>query len=973
MTRAATPTGTSPRLPRELWPYLRVVTVAAMVALAVTCWAVPSTGLPILWGLVVPALPLLWVLVPGLWRNVCPMASVNQIPRRAKFTKARTLPPWLERHGYTIGASMFFIAVALRPSLLESNGPAAALMLIGALAIAFVGGTLFRGKSGMCGSVCPLRPTQSVYSRAPSATVAHAHCRPCVGCTTNCQDLMPTRSLLADLKSAGRGEPRWVFAGLLPGFIFGFGTIPTGSSFGHTAWFLAAWALFSLGLLTIADSYTRLGRGRLTALWGAAALILFYWTSAPTTAAAIESLGNVELGAGAVWEARAVVAVLVAIWLVRGLKLAAADARRDAEVGTDPAQPFGTPLPVLAPEPPRTPLHAIDGADRRGRPDEAGDAVASTRTQAQVIAAAVAADAPVHADGGLQVADDHGRAVVASATPIVAGEPPVQIPDRRGPHRSDRTPTIVFWPDGSAVPVPAHEPTIAAAARQVGISLPEGCGTGLCGCDPVYIMSGAEGLAPPGEQERSTIERLGLPSHARLACATRVIGDVVVSLEPTAQASDEIQPSAPLKVTPPAPAAQADRRATPPAPSDVQRVVIVGNGVAGITAASHMRRLHPDCSIDIVSRSPHPFYNRIAITRLIHRPQGLGSLQLMPDRWYEEQRITQWLNTSAARIDRDAKELVLGTGQALPYDRLVIASGARWAKPNLPGIQTQGTFGLREAADAIRIRAYAQSRNVRRAAVLGGGLLGLEVAEALAKLGVEVTVVERADALSAHVLDDEAARLLRGSMEAAGVKVRLGTSVKELRGGRKLEALVLDDGELVAAEMAIVCVGIQPLTEIAEDAGLEVARGIVVDGQMRTSDPSILACGDAAEFDGKVGGHWAIGAAQAEVAAVTAFGGTRNFRHTAVPTVLKLDDLSVLSVGDVRRRDGIDVVAARTNGEERYQVTFMDGARPVGLIAINGGGEVDAIVDSIVHGTPLPEHVDPRGELPGPRILREVS
>lgn len=970
MSSAAAPPG-RPRLPREIWPYLRVVTVSAMVALAVACWAAPATGLPILWGLVVPGLPLVWVLVPGLWRNVCPMASVNQIPRLARFTRGRTLPGWLERHGYTIGASLFFIAVALRPSLLESSGPAAAIMLVAALAVAFVGGTLFRGKSGMCGSVCPLRATQSVYSRAPSANVAHAHCRPCVGCTTNCHDLMPTRSLLADLKSTGRGEPRWVFAGLLPGFVFGFGTIPTGSSFAHTAWFLAAWALFSLGLLTIADSYTRLGRGRLTALWGAAALLLFYWTSAPTTATAIEQLASVELGAGAVWEARGVVAVLVAIWLVRGLRLAAADARRDAEIGTGPGQPLGMALPVLAPEP-RANLQAIDGADRRRRNDDAPEGAASTYTQAQVIAAAVAADAPVNAERGLQVADQRGHTMVASATPIVAGEPPVQIPDRRGPNRSDRTPTIVFWPDGSAVPVPAHEPTIAAAARQVGIALPEGCGTGLCGCDPVYIMSGAEGLAPPGEQERSTLERLGLPSHARLACATRVIGDVVVSLEPTAESSTDLDlPEPTITVTPAA--ASTERRTMPPAPSDVQRVVIVGNGVAGITAASHMRRLHPDCSIDIVSRSPHPFYNRIAITRLIHRPQGLGSLQLMPDRWYEEQRITQWLNTSVARIDRDGKEIVLGTGQALPYDRLVIATGARWAKPSIPGIQTQGTFGLREAADAIRIRAYAQSRNVRRAAVLGGGLLGLEVAEALAKLGVEVTVVERADALSAHVLDDEAGRLLRGSMESAGVKVRLGATVKELRGGRKLEALVLDDGELIAAEMAIVCVGIQPLTEIAEDAGLDVARGIVVDGQMRTSDPSILACGDAAEFEGQVGGHWAIGAAQAEVAAVTAFGGTRSFRQTAVPTVLKLDDLSVLSVGDVRRRDGIDVVAARTNSDERYQVTFMDGARPVGLIAINGGGEVDAIVDSIVHGTPLPEHVDPRGELPGPRVLREVS
>lgn len=962
------------RIPREPWPYLRVITVTAMLALAIGCLVHPSLGLPILWGIVVPALPLVWVLAPGIWRNVCPMATVNQIPRLTRITRGRTLPPWVERHGYTIGASLFFITISLRPSFLQTSGPGAAVMLVVALGVAFVGGTLYRGKSGFCGSVCPLRATQSVYSRAPGAVVEHAHCRPCVGCTTNCQDLLPKRALLADLAhSDGRGESRWVFAGLLPGFIFGFSLVPVGTPYGKTVWFLAAWALFSLGLLTVADSYTRLGRGRLTALWGAAALVLFYWTNAPTSADAIAYLADVEMGDAAVWEARAVILVIVAIWLARGLKLAAAETKRDA---VDSFTPVGTDLPMVAP----------DVQPRRLAPHDAPleqeplVGAASTGAQAQIIASAVAAAAPVAApaDSLLQIARHGDASTVASAAAVIAGSPPVQIPDRRGPGRPDRSPTIIFWPDGSAVPVPAHEPTVAAAARQVGISLPEGCGTGLCGCDPVYIVSGADGLAPPAEQERSTLERLGLPANARLACATRVIGDVVISLEPIAEASAPLAAQALAAVASPssasaAPTTAAAGKVLAPAPADVNRIVIVGNGVAGITAASHMRRLHPDCSIDLVSRSPHPFYNRIAITRLIHRPQGLGSLQLMPDRWYEDQRVTQWLNTSVARIDRDGKEVVLGTGQALPYDRLIIATGARWAKPNLPGITTPGTFGLREAADAIRIRAYAQSRNARRAVVLGGGLLGLEVAEALAKLGIEVTVVERGDTLSGHVLDAQASRLLQRSIEAAGVKVRLGATVAELRGERRLDALRLDTGELIAADLAVVCVGIEPMVSIARDAGLEVGKGIVVDEHMRTSDPSILACGDAAEFDGKVGGHWAIGAAQAEVAAVTAFGGSRAFRHSAVPTVLKLDDLSVLSVGDISGAGDVIAVAASTNGDDRYQVTFMDGAHPVGLIAINGGGEVDAIVDSIVHGTALPEHLDPRGELPGPRLLREVS
>ena len=146
------------RVPREPWPYLRVVTFAAMVALAVTCAVAPRTGLPVLWGLVVPALPLLWMLLPGLWRNVCPMASANQVPRWLRFTQGRPLPRWLDRHGYSIGMGLFFFVISLRPGILSTDGTAAAVMLVVALGAAFVGGILFRGKSGFCGSVCPLRP-----------------------------------------------------------------------------------------------------------------------------------------------------------------------------------------------------------------------------------------------------------------------------------------------------------------------------------------------------------------------------------------------------------------------------------------------------------------------------------------------------------------------------------------------------------------------------------------------------------------------------------------------------------------------------------------------------------------------------------------------------------------------------------------------------------------------------------------------
>jgi NADPH-dependent 2,4-dienoyl-CoA reductase/sulfur reductase-like enzyme/ferredoxin len=982
----AAPRTLSVPLPRDAWFLARLLTVGGMLALAVTCWTAPKAGLPILWGLVVPALPLIWMLVPGLWRNVCPMASVNQLPRLTRLTRARTLPPWLERHGYAIGAATFFITVSLRPVLLQTSGPASAVMLVLALAAAFIGGTIFRGKSGFCGSVCPLRAPQAAYSRAPAATVAHAHCAPCVGCTTNCQDLTPKRSWLADLVMPdGRADARWLLSGLLPGFIVGFGITPVGTSYPVVVWYLLCWSLASLGLFTFIGTAARLDRGRLTSIAGAASLLLFYWWSTRAIADAIASLSGYDVGSAAIWEARGVVAALVATWLVRSWRLAAKEtAPAVAAAPTGIGTTLGMALPIAdAP----TPAAAAEPITPRTH-------------------------APVRQGADL-------------VPPVIAGNPPVRIPDRRSADRPQRQPTVTFWPEGAAAAAPPEDPTVSAAARQVGIALPEGCGSGLCGCDPIYVVSGGDGLVPAGEQERSTLSRLGLPDHARLACTARIVGDVVVSLSPTAAPAVDVEPErpepaaaptvaaptptaaaaptaseapAPAPVTAagqaaaaahagttaptapiasalviaPAPASPLARVTTPPGPTDVERVVIIGNGVAGITAASHIRRLHPGCTIDLISRSPHPFYNRIAIARLIHRPQGLGGLQLMPDQWYDQQRITQWLNTSVASIDRDERTVLLGTGQELHYDRLIMATGAGWAKPPLPGLDLAGVFGVREAADAMRIRAYAQSSGVRCAAVLGGGLLGLEIAEALQKFGIEVTVIERGRRLAEHVLDEEASRLLRRSVEAAGITVRTNASVAALRGPRRLHDIVFEDGTASAFDMAVICVGITPDVELARNAGIETARGIVVDDHMRTSDPAVLACGDVAEHAGRVGGHWAIGATQAEVAAVTAVGGQRTFRPGPVPTVLKLDDLEVVSIGDVRGGGTITRVV-EASGDDHYRVTFMDGDRPVGLVSVNGGTEADRAVDAIIQGHTLPEAERTASHDPAPAVLREIS
>ncbi len=857
------------RRPASAWPVARALVLALFAAVVALLVFRPATGLLVFWGLVVPVLPLTWVLVPGLWRNVCPMASANQLPRKLGITRARPLPHWLERHGYGVGVLLFFGLIAARPALLERSGAALALLLGMVIVTPFIGGVLFKGKSGFCGSICPLRPVQGLYARAPALPVEHAHCSPCVGCTPDCQDLKPTRALLDELRSADpvRAGYRRLFAGALPGFSYAFFTLPADMATPALVLRLALAIFIGVGALTSLQALTKLSDAQATALSGAASLSLFYWFRVALVAGTIGKLTGTEVQPWAVWEGRAVVVMLIAAWLVRSWRAAAG-----ARAGAAP------PVPVAAP---------------------------------------VAFEAPP-AGISLPMVMSTPAPAVAAGQPVVAGEPPVQIPDRRSPDRPLRQPRVTLWPEGRQVDV---EPgaTLVAALAAVGVDLPRGCGTGLCGADPVYVMAGGDQLSPAGEDERSTASRMGLPVHARLACSTRVHGDVTISQ------SADAHPLEPV-------VAAAEPPPRVPTAGTQERVVIIGNGVAGVTAAGHVRRLDHAAELSLVTDSPHLFYNRIAIARLIHEPTGMQGLQLMPTQWYDEQRIAQWLNTRVARVDRERREVVLAMGETLPYDRLILATGATAASPPIAGIDLDGVFNVRRAEDGLAVRAYAQRQECKRAVVIGGGLLGLEAADAIARLGLAVTVVEGGAWLGHRELDERSGELLREHLLEQGMEARVGAGVRAITGTARVAGVELAGGLELEADLVLVCAGIRPNTQIAKDAGLAVARGIVVDAHMRTSDPHILACGDVTEFDGQLFGRWATAVTQAEVAAVTALGGQRTFEPVAIPTKLSLSGLDLLSIG---RKDGGpgDEELVQDLPGRRYRKLVLSGQRVIGAIA----------------------------------------
>ena len=836
------------RLPIGAWQALRALSLLGAIGLAVALVVAPDDGLYVLWRIVIPALPLVWLVVPGLWRNLCPLSASNQTPRVLGLSKALSAPAWLKEYGFVIAAGLFILFVSLRKVGLDDSGPASALLLLGALAGGFAGGMLLKGKSGWCSSICPLLPIQRLYGQTPYKLVANSHCAPCVGCTKSCYDFNPRAAYLADLHDP---DPYWggyrkLFAAAFPGLVLAFFTLPEArggteiaSLYGQLALYLAG----SVAIFFALDSLLKVSSHKLTALSAATGFSLFYWHASE------------PWGEPAMWAARGVAIVLAAGWLVR--------------------------------------------------------------TYAKERAFAAQAGAAVPAPSAAPVIDLAASRSMASHRALTTGAP-----------------EVAFEPEGKRV-VAKPGMTLLEAAEAGGLPIESGCRMGVCGADPVCVSEGMEHLSPISDDERSTLDRLGLADTTRMACCARVSGPVTMKLTPE-------KPSKPTL----------SRIAQFTYDRSVERVVVLGNGIAGVTAADHVRRRHPLAEIDLVADEPHHLYNRMGIARLIYGRSAMQGLYLNPDAWYDEHAVTPWLNTRARSIDRIRQTVELGTGESLRYDRLILATGSRSFVPAIDGFGGPGSFVLRTAEDALGLRAFTQRNGAATAVVAGGGLLGLEAAYALHKLGLRVTVLERGDRLLRRQLDARASALLHAYLEGLGLAILCDAETAAVEGDGRVRMAHLADGRGVEADVFLAAAGITPNAELARAAGLAVNRGVLVDERMRTQDHAILAAGDVAEHAGRVHGLWPVAVAQAEVAADNAVGGRKEYRGSVPFTMLKVVGVELTSVGRFEEQAADEVIVLEEPGG-RYRKLVIEDGRIVGAILLGHSAEVAAVRTAIDRGFPV--------------------
>jgi NAD(P)H-nitrite reductase large subunit len=279
-------------------------------------------------------------------------------------------------------------------------------------------------------------------------------------------------------------------------------------------------------------------------------------------------------------------------------------------------------------------------------------------------------------------------------------------------------------------------------------------------------------------------------------------------------------------------------------------IVIVGNSAGAIGAIEAIRKVNATLPITVISEEPYPVYSRPLISYLLSGEIKEDQIFYRSKNFYEKQHIKTRLGRTVTKVDFEKSKVELKDGEKIPYDRLLIAMGGIPFIPKIEGVHLSGVSTFTKLDDAKKLLSILP--RVQRAIVVGGGLIGLKVAEALKKRGVEVTVVELANHILNLTLDETASLLLEKALEKEGIHLMTSTTVEKILGDRKVESVHLSNGKTMNAQLVILAIGVVPNVGIFKDTPLQIDKGILVNERMETNLPHIYAAGDVTQSYDKI-------------------------------------------------------------------------------------------------------------------------
>ncbi len=405
------------------------------------------------------------------------------------------------------------------------------------------------------------------------------------------------------------------------------------------------------------------------------------------------------------------------------------------------------------------------------------------------------------------------------------------------------------------------------------------------------------------------------------------------------------------------------------------RFVVIGNGIAGNTAAEKVRELDPRAEITMVSDESESFYTACALPHYLSGDIKRNALFVKRRRDYQSHRIKPVFGCRVVALDTANKKVIFDGG-SLDYDRLVLATGARPLVPPIEGVQLPGVCTFKYIGDAARIAKHIPETAV----VVGSGPIGTEVAIALRKKGAKVYIIELMGRMMPRLFDDRAASLLSGILAARGIEVSTGERALRIVGNGRVEAIVTDK-RTVGCELIVMAAGMRANSEIAKEAGISVAArgGIIVDRQMMTSSSEVFACGDCVEAADFLTGApsmiqlWHNAKDQAEVAASNAAGTQRNYSGSINITSLDVFGNHAVSFGtvqaDLAGRAGIEVID-KAHGENGYHRLVLDHGRIVGAQFVGDLEDMGAVLFSLIRKDKLQDLVEFGQGLPATSVIQ---
>jgi nitrite reductase (NADH) large subunit len=403
-----------------------------------------------------------------------------------------------------------------------------------------------------------------------------------------------------------------------------------------------------------------------------------------------------------------------------------------------------------------------------------------------------------------------------------------------------------------------------------------------------------------------------------------------------------------------------------------KKLVVIGNGMAGVKCVEEIVNLAPDTyEIVIYGTEPRPNYNRIMLSKVLQGEHSIQDIIINDWTWYAERNIRLCTGETVHRIDPRTKFIETESGKKETYDILILATGSSPFIPPIPGIDKERVMSFRTIDDCTRMADY--SKTYRKAAVIGGGLLGLEAARGLLHLGMDAVVVHNAPYIMNRQLDYEAASMLQRELEDQGMSFLLNKNTQKITGRSQAQGLLFTDGSKLEAQVIIVAVGIRPNVDLARRSGIATQRAVVVDDHMRTSVPDVYAVGECAEHRGISYGLVAPLYEQGKVLARTLYGQEVPGYTGSVPySQLKVSGVDVFSAGEISG-DRMQTAIQHLDGVRgTYKKVLMQAGRVRGAILFGNTAEGTALLGLVQRGADVAE-LAPKEGAPDPAEMAAAA